>query len=93
MLWRLIFMLLLVAFSGNAIAQNLAQEAVDFSAENFAMGWLRGPGDWWVHYEIPANSLILPPQPLVRRFVQAHDVAPTVNSRPLTQADVLNGLH
>jgi hypothetical protein len=92
MLWRLIFILLFVAFSGNAIAQNLAQEAVDFSAQDFAIRWLRGPSDWWIYYEIPANLQGLPLQPLIRRYVQAHDVAPTVDSRPLAQADVLNGL-
>ena len=92
MLCRLIFILLFAAISGNAIAQNLTQEAVDFCAQDFATRWLRGPSDWWIYYEIPANTQVLPIRPPLQRYVQARDVAPTVNSRPLTQADVLNGV-
>src|SRR5712691_9044043 len=91
MSWRFVLLVLLV-LPGTALARNLTQEAVDFSAQDFETRWLHGPSDWWLSYEIPANSQMLPPQPTIRRYVQARDVAPAVNARQLTQADTLNGL-
>jgi len=76
------------------MAQNLVQEAVDFSAQNFEQSWLRGLSDWWIYYEIPGKARVPGYLPLAeaRGYVQAHDVEPKVDPRPLSQADLDRGL-
>jgi hypothetical protein len=90
MFWRFSFALVLVLLPATAaLAQNLTQEAGNFSARDFSTRWLNTPSGWWVYYEVPATSQT---QPTIRRYVQATDVTPAVTEKALTQDDIASGL-
>jgi hypothetical protein len=89
MFWRFSFALVLVLLPTTTLAQNLTQEAGNFSAQDFYPRWLNTPCGWWVYYEVPPTSQT---QPTIRRYVQATEVAPAVTEKALTQDDIANGL-
>jgi hypothetical protein len=89
MFWSFGFALVLVLLPTTTLAQNLAQEAGKFSAQDFSTRWLNTPSGWWVYYEVPATSQT---QPIIRRYVQATEVAPAVTEKALTQDDIANGV-
>jgi hypothetical protein len=89
MIWRSLLAFAFLALPTTALAQNLTQEASDFSAQDFSTRWLKTPNGWWIFYEV---SPVSQTPPTIRRYVRANEVAPVVTQRALTQDDIANGL-
>jgi hypothetical protein len=79
---------------GMAQANDLDQEAREYSTSSLNLIWLSFGGEYWVYYSVPPNNFtpLLGQNGPVMRFVEARSVSMSVQATPLSEADRLNGL-